>query len=200
MKNTLLLALLLIVGNVYSQCGVYLTAEDYTNGKLTDEGISLSIPSGPGEDNAVAIITKNGRKVHMWNKIWGYKDKLSEYRIIYDRPMLIACKGAICVFAPYGPLSKSGKKVVYIRKAFGFGEITIASSPTSKEITTLADYSELWRKMDPVFVPRVKDYYSQLSSQNGDVMPVPEQIINYYNSLVPGYVEPVYQSVRIYVD
>src|SRR4051812_6822875 len=110
MKKIILFAALLVAAKAYSQCGVYLTASDYINGKLTDECKKISIPSGPGPDDRVALL---GKRSYLWTEIWGYKDGMSEYRILYGQPMLIACKGAIYVFTYYGPIKKGKKGITY---------------------------------------------------------------------------------------
>jgi hypothetical protein len=192
----LLIATVWIAMQARAQCGVYLTAGDYINGKLTAEGKVLSIPSGPGPDDRVVV----SGKTFMFDKIWGYKNNLSEYRMLDGEPRLIVCKGNIYAFAPYGPIKKRGKKTTYYRLTLGFGQITVTKDLRSTEATTVADYLDLWKVMDPKLIPQVKQYFVKRTEANEGVTPVPEQIINYYNSLLPGYVEPLYDIITVNVD
>lgn len=193
---TLLLLVLLFTAKAFSQCGVYLTADDFVSGKLTSEGKVLSIPSGPGEDDRLVV----GGKTYLFEKIWGYKDNLSMYRILNYQPHLIVCSGNLYAFAPYGPVKRKGKNTVYYRLTFGFGQISITKDIRSTEVTTVADYLSLWKLMDPKLIPKVKEYFVERTEENEGVTPVPEQIINYYNSLLPGFVEPIYDTIRVTVD
>ncbi len=190
------MAVLFIAVKGSAQCGVFLSAQDYINGKLTNESKTLTIPSGAGPDDRVIC----GGKKYMFTEIWGFKNNLSEYRIIYGEPKLIVCKGNIYGFTPYGPIkNKSKGKIVYYREVVGFGEIMITKDLKNPEVTSLADFRDLWSYMDTALLPKVKEFYSKCVVNNEGVMPVPEQIINYYNSLLPGYVTEPYTDILLQV-
>lgn len=197
MKQCLFFFLVLFSVQAFSQCGVYLTADDFIAGKLTDEGGSISIPSGPGEDDRVVVTTKHGRKTHLFSDIYGYKNKLSVYRILYNRPYIQVCRGAIHAFTPYGPIEQTKKGVVYFRRVVGFGEIVIASDLHDKNPQTITDYVDLWKVMDPLYVGKAKEFIRRMSSENGDITAIPEQTIEYYNSLLNGYVPAPYTTIKV---
>lgn len=189
--------LLFVSVQAFSQCGVYLTADDFIAGKLTDEGSLLSIPSGRGEDDRVVITTKNGMKTHLFSNIYGYKNKLSVYRIIFNQPYILVSRGAINAFTPYGPISQTKKGVVYYRRVAGFGEVVITNNLHDKNPQIIADYIDLWKAMDLLYVGKVKDFVRRMSSENGDITAIPEQTIEYYNSLLDGYVPAAYTTIKV---
>lgn len=197
MKTITLFACLLAFAATYAQSGVYLSVDDYLSGKLTDECQSLSVPRKPGENDLIVLLTKNGRKTYKFSQVWGYKDGLSEYRMIQSLPYLIVCKGEILAFAPYGPIRQVGKKVVYYRRQLNFGEIVVTKNMRDPDPITLSDFTQLWQAVDSNSVPDLKKEYSKLVVSNEGVYVVPEQIINYYNSTRPGYVPPIYTHIEV---
>jgi hypothetical protein len=192
----LLCSILFLATGARGQCGIYLSAEDYLSGKLTSESKVLSIPPGPGEDDRVVC----GGKTYLWKDIWGYKNNLSEYRMLQGQPCIIACKGNLYALTPYGPFKRVGKKVIYVRKVVGFGEVMVTKDIRDKEVNSVMDFKTLWSYMDPELIPKVKDFFAKCSVENKGVMCLPEQIINYYNSLLPGYIPEPYTefSVNVY--
>lgn len=197
MKQFIFCLLLVISAQAFSQCGVYLTADDFIAGKLTDEGGSISIPSGPGEDDRVVVTTKDGKKTHLFNDIYGYKDKLSTYRILYNRPYILVCRGAITAFTPYGPIEQTKKGIVYYRRVIGFGEIVITTDLHDNKPQTITDYVDLWKVMDPLYVGKAKEFIRKMSSENGNIQAIPEQTIEYYNAQLNDYVPAVYTTIKV---
>lgn len=197
MKAITLLAFLLLFTSAYSQSGVYLSADDYINHKLTDECQSLSVPSKPGENDVIVLLTKNGRKTYLFSEVWGYKNGHSEYRILQGKPHLIACKGNIYALTPYGPILQKGKKVIYYRYKESFGAVTITKDISDLNPSTYTDYTELWKQFDSTSVKDLKDYYIKLIPASKGYEVAPEHIINYYNSTRPGYIPPVYTEIEV---
>jgi hypothetical protein len=198
MKKLFFLLVFLVSLKAYSQCGVYLTAEDFIAGKLTDEGIDIGIPSGPGEDDRVVVTTSHGKKAHKWADVWGYKDNLSYYRILYGQPMIIVCRGKLIAYTPYGPIKKTGKNTTYYRKVDGFGEVYVSTDFKNPDgISPVNDFSQLWALLDKSVLQKVKEYYVARTAENESLEATPEQIISFYNSLFPGYVEPTYSVIKV---
>jgi hypothetical protein len=75
----------------------------------------------------------------------------------------------------------------------------ITKNVKDPEVTSLTDYSQLWPYMDPQLIDRIKDYFVKRTEENEGVMAIPEQIINYYNSLLPGHIEPPYNTITVQV-
>lgn len=197
MKNGLLCLFMLISVSAFSQCGVYLTADDFIAGKLTDEGSSLSISSVTGAESKVVVVTKAGSKTHFFKDIYGYKNKLSTYRIISNKPYIQVCRGALNAFTPYGPIEQTKNGVVYYRRLMGFGEIVISTDLHTTSTQTITSYDELWKVMDTNYTRKVKEFVRRMTNENGDIQAVPEQTIEYYNSLQNGFVPAKYTTIKV---
>jgi hypothetical protein len=197
MRPLLLLICLFFYACSYAQSGVYLSADDYLNNKLTDECKSLSIPSRKGPNDRILLLTSKGSKTYTFYEVWGFKDGIAEYRVVHGRPMLIVCKGVLWAFSPNGSLKKKGDKIVFQRTlTYGFGEITVTKDIRDPEPITYTGYPDLWKQFEPKSVPGLKEYYSKLMLKDEDNFVAPEEIINYYNSTRPGYVPPIYTDIE----
>jgi hypothetical protein len=196
-KFTALLGAIILYANVTAQSGVYLTVDDFLNHKLSVEGKTLKIPSGPGEDNRVVVATAEGNKTFLFTEIWGFQNGLSEYRMLKGKPYLIACKGEYYVFTQYGPIRQKRDKIIYYRNQVGFGEINLTKDLHNETLTTLTDYADLWAMFDAKTVAELKDAYIKLLANNEGADVIPEQIIDHYNSTRKGYIPPVYSHIEL---
>jgi len=197
MKKLFLLAALFVSAIAYSQCGVYLTVDDYLNGKLTDECDKYTLPSGRGADDRLVLHTKAGKKTYMFNKIWAYKDKLSVIRVLNGEQRLMVCKGAIYAFTeanldPEPRIVLYKKQVTYHRIYDGLMYMG-GTAADRQDFKVVKDFETLFELMDPALVPKVMARKEQLVAKGNEII-LPEQLINYYNSLLPGYV-PLYNTI-----
>jgi len=204
MKKLFLFVALFTTATAYSQmyvqglqkCGIYLTVDDYLNGKLTDEGNKITEPAGRGNPDYILIHTKDGKKEHKKNKIWGYKIGLGDYKMIDGKPRLVICRGAIYAFIGRGAFVQNGKKIIFSRRsAIDFGTFYLTKDLRTIEPTEFVNYYQIWRFMDTQLVKQVKKYGQSLVD-GGQHVVFPEQIINYYNSLLPGYIAPIYSETQ----
>jgi hypothetical protein len=145
MKHVLLLCALALPFIAFSQEGVYLTLQDFKDGKLTDQTDDLRCMGA-----TVVVRLGKVKKTYKNKEIWGYrrsdKNMSTDYRMIDGFGCAIYAKGEIWIYLgqrDHFMLQKDS--VVFIR--FKQASTELSNSPSYKNVSTY-DYPYASRGVD----------------------------------------------------
>lgn len=183
MKTLLLILSIIICNAVYSQGGVYLSIQDYKNGKLTDASDDVKV-TATGIINIKVGVEKKSYKP---KDVWGYRivtDGVStDYRIIVGFARAIYSTGAIWVYGSGRDyFNKQSGKLTYVKVStesghFAFPIITKGPDGPIQPITS-------WKKLLAILNPP-KQYEENVKKGLGGSSLI--EALGYYNDFISTY-------------
>lgn len=207
MRKLSFLPLLLFFMSVHSQCGVYLTADDFKNGKVSDACKSFTKRSQRGAD-ALVLHTETGNKVYEMDKIWGYKkDDLNDVCIVKNETYVVVGNGPLYFFPckiedAHRKRNKKGEIIYYKSGVNAYASVDLSKAPV--RVRKMSDLLDL---MDEGMLKKVKEHFNNnfcgvenqgLNFKEARKIPerpaMIEEVVDYYNSLFPGYRPFVYDT------